>query len=523
MNKLEIAVSECVEKDRTKLAATTFIKMQEYYKQLLRLARQHDITEPCQKLVDLFIEDDNDSKERKAMHISVLKRLDALCNDHWRFKDGAPLNETPFPSLYETNDFFKNTTFPIKKQIPVNYLIVLCAEKMKYINHTQSTTGQYWHAWNIFKNFCEIRNNGMYSDEISIKFLEENESNFASGKIKEWKRKINRKAVLILHDIAKTGNYVWHEHHERKLEFSTNLEEVRQRYLKEVQSSNVSKKYIYLQDYAFRNFIVFSGAKTKEDLSKLTSDNVLESMEKFSKICKEDSMSTLIPLVRRILKFLATEGFITHNYSDIIFSGNHIRGNATPYINKEDEKKLLIQLKYESYRNQAIMLLSLRLGLRESDICNLKFENIDFDNNQINIIQIKTKEPLVLPLLNEVKEAILNYIDKKRPNDIESPYVFLRSQAPYKKLTSIYNIVSKIQKKAGIQSENRQVYGSHLGRYTLVHRLLEIKVPHQVITDTLGHTAKESDKPYLSMEESILKKCALDCSEIGIITWKAAI
>jgi hypothetical protein len=60
----------------------------------------------------------------------------------------------------------------------------------------------------------------------------------------------------------------------------------------------------------------------------------------------------------------------------------------------------------------------------------------------------------------------------------------------------------------------------HLYRYTLVHRLLKLKVSHQIITDTLGHTSKESDKPYLSMEESMLRMCALDLSQIGRIAWK---
>jgi hypothetical protein len=72
----------------------------------------------------------------------------------------------------------------------------------------------------------------------------------------------------------------------------------------------------------------------------------------------------------------------------------------------------------------------------------------------------------------------------------------------------------------GIKPVNGNATGVHLFRYSLVHRLLTAKVPHQVITDTLGHTSKESDKPYLSMEESMLRMCALDLSVIGGLTWK---
>lgn len=67
---------------------------------------------------------------------------------------------------------------------------------------------------------------------------------------------------------------------------------------------------------------------------------------------------------------------------------------------------------------------------------------------------------------------------------------------------------------------NGNSFGVHVFRYSLVHRLLEAKVPHQVVTDTLGHTSKDSDKPYISMEEEVLKDCALDLSVIGKIEWK---
>lgn len=36
----------------------------------------------------------------------------------------------------------------------------------------------------------------------------------------------------------------------------------------------------------------------------------------------------------------------------------------------------------------------------------------------------------------------------------------------------------------------------------------------------LGHVSKESDKPYLSMEEQMLKECPLDFSLVGQKYWE---
>ena len=62
-------------------------------------------------------------------------------------------------------------------------------------------------------------------------------------------------------------------------------------------------------------------------------------------------------------------------------------------------------------------------------------------------------------------------------------------------------VCSRLFDKADVKTVNRDSRGTHVCRYTLTHKLLLKKVPHQVITDTLGHKSKESDKPYLSMDE----------------------
>jgi hypothetical protein len=81
-------------------------------------------------------------------------------------------------------------------------------------------------------------------------------------------------------------------------------------------------------------------------------------------------------------------------------------------------------------------------------------------------------------------------------------------------------VCSRLFDQADIQTVNRNSRGPHACRYTLTHKLLLKKVPHQVITDTLGHASKESDKPYLSMEEQMLRECPLTLSLIGQKYWE---
>lgn len=172
-------------------------------------------------------------------------------------------------------------------------------------------------------------------------------------------------------------------------------------------------------------------------------------------------------------------------------------------------------------RTKAMMRLGLRLGLRDIDICCLRFSQIDWKNDQIILEQEKTGVTIYLPLLEDVGNAIMDYILNERPTEAKkNPYVFVRRQAPYKKLESMYMVCSKLFERAEIQIVNRDSCGVHVCRYTLTHKLLLNKIPHQVITDVLGHVSKESDKPYLSMEEQMLKECPLDFSLIGQKYWE---
>ena len=205
----------------------------------------------------------------------------------------------------------------------------------------------------------------------------------------------------------------------------------------------------------------------------------------------------------------------------MILTPAYQRMHLRPYITTADEEKIYQAMADAPLRTKAMMRLALRLGLRDIDICSLRFSQIDWKNDQIVLEQEKTGVTLYLPLLEDVGNAIMDYIMKERPESAHRcPYVFVREQAPFKKLESMYMVCSRMFAKADIKPVNRDSKGPHVCRYTLTHKLLLNKVPHQVVTDTLGHVSKESDKPYLSMEEQMLRECPLDFSLIGQKYWE---
>jgi integrase len=339
--------------------------------------------------------------------------------------------------------------------------------------------------------------------------------------MKEWKWKINRKASHVLMEIANTGQFHWGIIKQNAYCIDIEIEPIHRQYLLSLEHRNLRKSTIYLHDYVFRKLITFSRIKTANELFVFSSQDVQYVIASFASICNRRSMSTILPILRSLLTSLYVSGYVQKNISGIIMNGFVQRGSVACYISEKDQALLLKQIEQEPKRTKAIILLLLKLGLRDSDICNLTFHEIDWRNDKIKLLQKKTGVPLVLPLLTDIGNALMEYILYERPKrDDQYPYIFLRKQAPYKKLNTVYSTCSRLFKKLEIKPVNGQAAGVHIFRYTMVYRLLAAKTPHQVITDTLGHVSKESNKPYISMEEAMLRVCALDLSLIGRVSWK---
>ena len=62
-----------------------------------------------------------------------------------------------------------------------------------------------------------------------------------------------------------------------------------------------------------------------------------------------------------------------------------------------------------------MILVADRLGLRTCDIATMKFDCLRLDTGTIEMVQVKTKQPLILPMLEDIKSAIYDYVDNARP------------------------------------------------------------------------------------------------------------
>jgi site-specific recombinase XerD len=234
-------------------------------------------------------------------------------------------------------------------------------------------------------------------------------------------------------------------------------------------------------------------------------------------------MRTVLYALRFFLKFLYHSRLSDANLVGAVTSSGSRKHAVIPTFTKQEENKLLSSIDRSSCigkRNYAMVLLAIRTGLRSIDITKLQMSSINWRNNTISILQQKNGRPLCLPLFNDIGNALADYILNARPQN-NVPYVFLRNQAPHKKLSgssTCYLISCSVMKNAGIrQSEKEpQRKGFHIFRHSLAARMLSQEVPLSIISNTLGHASMSSSKVYLSTDSEHLKACALSLNGIEV-------
>lgn len=163
-----------------------------------------------------------------------------------------------------------------------------------------------------------------------------------------------------------------------------------------------------------------------------------------------------------------------------------------------------------------LFLMGVYTGMRKSDICTLKWNSIDFKNNLIRILPMKTRKNgvhAVIPIHEKVKE-ILQSVEKG-----ESEYVFPRLEDMYKKHTLTYQI-TKTFKEAGIQTivkigdgKERVVSGFHALRVFFASNCAREGMPIKQVMTMLGHTKVDMSLHYTSAQETDLRLPDFEDSE----------
>lgn len=158
-------------------------------------------------------------------------------------------------------------------------------------------------------------------------------------------------------------------------------------------------------------------------------------------------------------------------------------------------------------RDYAVLLLLSVYGMRVSEVTGLKLKDLDWHNEQIYLRRAKGCRPQVFPILPVVGDAIIKYIKQFRYNENHCEYVFLRSFAPYGKLSNaaVYRLVCRELKATGVKLRH---YGPHSLRHGRATQLINSGHSLKEIADILGHVRLNTTSIYAKVNLTSLRGVA---------------
>lgn len=220
-------------------------------------------------------------------------------------------------------------------------------------------------------------------------------------------------------------------------------------------------------------------------------------------------------ILREFLNYLFIEDILNENLSIYIPSFKRTQNRRIPtYFNSTEIESILKMIPQErkvEKRDYAIILIAARLGLRISDILNIKIKDIDWTNNKITVVQQKNYNLNILPLTKEVGWAMIEYIQKARPKT-NNEYLFVKMKYPFEKMEQ-FTQYNKYFEKSGIETNSENKKGIHNFRHSLATNMLENEIPLDIIASTLGDSIETTANTYLKVAHKQLKECVLEVNE----------
>jgi site-specific recombinase XerD len=193
------------------------------------------------------------------------------------------------------------------------------------------------------------------------------------------------------------------------------------------------------------------------------------------------------------IRFLYKYG-LDKKYDKVSFKRPKSEKKLPRVIDGEFIKERLIKI--ENIKHRAILTLTYSVGLRVSEIVNLKIEDIDSNRMLIYIKNTKGRKDRVVPLSNYVLVLLRDYWKKCKP----TIYLFSGQNSIQYSIRSCQEIYKKyINSKSSI----------HTLRHSSFTNLLESGVDLRIIQKIAGHSSSKTTEIYTHVSNQILNKINL--------------
>lgn len=387
-------------------------------------------------------------------------------------------------------------------------LVYECVMRMRDVGYSEKTIETYQSIWDEkVKPFMETKEQEYYSTQVGDAFL----SSLPADMTQTYNRL--RRCVTILNTVLETGSIKRYIPQKQSFDMSGEIGGVILKFLSYKREHRASSATLYIYERMLGRFLTFLRLKGVEAVSSLTEQLLLDFVGS-----AQINKSQRVVVLKGLCHYLVERKLVPQYFGTLIKGFRFPQREKLPSVYTEDEialiGKAINKNELGGKRLYAAFMLASRLGLRISDIINMRFENIDWDRNCIVLFQQKTNRRLELPLTTEVGNAIVDYLKNEREIG-KSNFVFITLKPPFEQISrdTIYVGLQTAISKSKIHVGRRH-HGMHSMRHSLASKLLKNEQSLPLISNILGHASSQSTMNYLRVDLEGMKKCLLEVPQV---------
>lgn len=212
--------------------------------------------------------------------------------------------------------------------------------------------------------------------------------------------------------------------------------------------------------------------------------------------------------IRCLLRYLETQEYIPRGWNAALPRKISRRDAGLPrYLSPGQMDALWNTCREQTHRHirdRTLLFVYTRLGLRTQEVAALGLKDIDWERGNILIRSTKMRCERVLPLPEEVGQALIEYL-RVRPQT--SPQVFAPRQPPFtaqRCLFHVSNCIASLFRRAGLTHVR-----SHSLRHTAATRMVNSGASFKEVADVLGHKSIATTLIYAKLDMNSLAKVCL--------------
>ncbi|MBD3180205.1 MAG: tyrosine recombinase [Candidatus Latescibacteria bacterium] len=215
------------------------------------------------------------------------------------------------------------------------------------------------------------------------------------------------------------------------------------------------------------------------------------------------SRARILSAVKGFHRYLYREG-VTEKMETDQLASPRLR-KKIPFVLSHREINDLIEQPDSSVtgiRDGTIMEVAYSTGMRVSELSNLKYEVINFDESLIRVTGKGNKQRLV-PFGRKAMKALRKYGELSRPElagEKNSPFVFLNYRGGQLSRVSIWKIIKKYASRQGLPGD----VTPHTFRHTFATHLIEGGADLRVVQELLGHSSISTTQIYTRLDMDYL-------------------